>query len=190
MKTFFLRLLPYLIALIIGVSLYILADNHIKDESLNGLMMSIAGGLLSVPMIFICYEIVKQRCEKAVKESISDHLYFELNHHVVNVLVCVAKLFKADKIDSETLEKYTQLHKTALKNLIQLNPVLADYFTIEKTAINNIIHNSKSLNALENDDIHTILQISKQAGIIANEIQYAQSQEIKKPIGRFCFNYA
>lgn len=91
-KTFFLRLPPYLIALIIGLGLYIVADNHIEDKSLNGLVMSIAAGLLSVLLVFILYKIIKERCDKSVNESISNHLYFELNHHVINVLVYVAKL--------------------------------------------------------------------------------------------------
>lgn len=182
MKTSFLRLLPYLIALAIGVLLYLVADNHIEDGSLNGLMMNISAGLLSVPMVFICYEIVKQRCDKTVNESISDHLYFELNHHVVNIMLTVGKLIQVDRIDDETLIKYTQMHKDALKKQIHPNPELATSFNTQRNAINNIIRNTKSLDVMADHDIHTILQISKQAGMIANELQYTKIQETQNQL--------
>lgn len=179
MKTFFLRLLPYTIAFIIGIIMYVVTVIHIKDANLNGLMMNIAAGLLSVPLVFICYEIVKEYCDKTVNESISEHLYFELNHSIISILTCTAQLLGVKKISSEELTQYNQMNKSALKKMLQNFPTLADDFNAAKSLIDNIIHGSKHIDILPNNDIYTILNISKQTGIIARELKFNTSQETK-----------
>lgn len=182
MKTLFLRLLPYMIALSIGIFLFIVTDLFIEHASLNGLLMSIAGGLLSVPIVFICYEVIKQRCDQTLNENLADHLYFELNHGMVELLTCISKLLGLSKITAEELPQYAQMHKSSLKKLMQYRPELSADFFDAKNTIDHIIHNSKHMDILPDGDIRLILSTSKQTGIIARELQYCASEEIKNQL--------
>ncbi|MGL4668424.1 MAG: hypothetical protein ACRCWR_10920 [Saezia sp.] len=171
METFFLRLLPYLIALFIGLVLFVIADVFIKDAALNGLLMNVAAGLLSVPMVFICYEIVKERCDRRVNESIAKHLYFDLNHSVVLLLASVAKMLGDEHGSSECLISFLRAHKKSLQKMVESDPQVATDIMNCKNDIDRIIHNSNHLEVLGNDDIHLILAISKRSGMVSRELQ-------------------
>ena len=75
MQRFYLRLLPYLISLFVGVLIFAVVD-YITNPDLQNLVLNISAGLISVPFIFICYEFVKNFSEKKIKNKIRMYIKY------------------------------------------------------------------------------------------------------------------
>lgn len=71
LKTFFYSLLPKLLVILIGMGFYLLAKYWLEGD-LKSLVMGIAGGLISIPLVFISYEIWQKKSQKNLNLSVYD----------------------------------------------------------------------------------------------------------------------
>ena len=69
LKAFFYSLLPKLLVILIGIGFYLLASYCLEGD-LKGLVMGIAGGLISIPLVFISYEIWQKKSQKKLNLSV------------------------------------------------------------------------------------------------------------------------
>ena len=51
MKKLFTKILPFLVAFLSGIILYLLTDKFISDVGLNNLLINVASGLVSIPLV-------------------------------------------------------------------------------------------------------------------------------------------
>lgn len=70
-KTFFYNLLPKLLVISIGIGFYLLANYGLEGD-FKGLVMGIAGGLISIPLVFISYEIWQKKSQKKLNLTVYD----------------------------------------------------------------------------------------------------------------------
>lgn len=68
-KTAFHNLWPKLLVIAAGVVLYLLAS-YCLDGDFKSLVMGIAGSLISIPLVFVSYEIWQQKAQKALNQSV------------------------------------------------------------------------------------------------------------------------
>lgn len=68
-KAFFHNLWPKLLVITAGLLFYLLASYCLSDD-LKSLVIGIAGGLISIPLVFICYEIWQQKSQKKLNLSV------------------------------------------------------------------------------------------------------------------------
>lgn len=71
LKTFFYNLLPKLLVIFIGIGFYLLASYGLEGDP-KGLVMGIAGGLISIPLVFISYEIWQKKSQKKLNLTVYD----------------------------------------------------------------------------------------------------------------------
>lgn len=69
LKTFFHNLWPKLLVITAGVSLFLLASELLKDD-IKSLVIGIAGGLISIPLVFISYEVWQKKSQKKLNLSV------------------------------------------------------------------------------------------------------------------------
>ena len=69
MQKFYLRLLPYVISLLVGIFIFGIVD-YVNNPDWQNLILNVSAGLISVPFIFICYEFVKNFSERKIKRKI------------------------------------------------------------------------------------------------------------------------
>lgn len=69
LKAFFYSLLPKLLVILIGIGFYLLASYCLEGD-LKGLVMGIASGLISIPLVFISYEIWQKKSQKKLNLSV------------------------------------------------------------------------------------------------------------------------
>lgn len=172
MKSLGLRLLPYALALAAGGALYGLTVLYVEDAGLNGLMVNVASGLLSVPIVFIGYELVKAVCDRRLNRELSEHLYFELNEAVVGLLAALRRLVDAGDITAENLETLAEMPRSVLRKRVRPDAELAPRFARAKAAIVDVAHGGRGRDVLPNDDIRLVMDIARQAGIVGVELAH------------------
>ena len=79
MKKFFIKILPFLVAFASGIFLYILTDKFIGDTGLNNLLINIASGLVSIPLVFIFYDGINQITSRNLHNSVFESVTVEIN---------------------------------------------------------------------------------------------------------------
>ena len=75
MQKFYLRVLPYIISLFVGIIIFALVD-YITNPNWQNLILNISAGLISVPLIFICYEFIKNISEQKIKSKIRIYITY------------------------------------------------------------------------------------------------------------------
>lgn len=68
-KAFFHGLWPKLLVIGAGVVLYLLASYYLSGDT-KGLVIGIAGGLISIPLVFISYEIWQKKSHRKLNKSV------------------------------------------------------------------------------------------------------------------------
>lgn len=171
MRALLFRLLPYGIAMVAGAVVYALARAYVGDQGLHDLLVSVASGLFSVPFVFVGYEVVKAACDRRLNRSWATHLYFEFNEAVIGLLAAMRRLGVFEEVNEDVLGALAELPKAELGRRLRPDPALAPAFAAGKSAINDIAHKAGHLEVLPPDDVRTILEIARQAGIVGAELR-------------------
>lgn len=72
LKALFYNLLPKLLVIIAGVLFYILASFYLDDD-LKNLVIGIGGSLISIPLVFISYEVWQKKSHRKINESVYEY---------------------------------------------------------------------------------------------------------------------
>ena len=88
MQKFYLRVLPYVISLFVGILIFGIVD-YVSNPDWQNLILNISAGLISVPFIFICYEFVKNLSERKIKTKVRTYV----TYHSQKVFLSFIKYF-------------------------------------------------------------------------------------------------
>ena len=167
-----LRLLPYFISILSGVILYNLSYLYTKDEPFNTLLINLASTLLSVPIVFIFYELVNEFCTNNLNHYLNKSLVFEINYTISNLISIIQNMLGDDKpLDREELYVILNYDRTfILKNLI-INDDTAKKIEEAKTKLFNISHGHFNLSILNESQIKAVLAIIRNITLIYKEIE-------------------
>ena len=88
LKTTIHNLWPKLLVIVAGFGLYGLAVNWLQDD-FKGLVISIGGGLISIPLAFIFYEIWQEKSHRKLNDSVYE---FAENQMRVSIKAVKSKL--------------------------------------------------------------------------------------------------
>lgn len=172
-KNIFLRLLPYFISIASGTIFYIAANKWIEDEGLNGLIVNIAAALLSIPLIFIFYEVISNMCTKNIKNSLFEHLCFEINYIIIDVIKNTRKMLNiTDELNEDSLFLFLKKDKIFIKDNLVIQNELSKLFKSDKDKLLDLSYGQSSLEALSEPQINCLLSIAKNLGILSKEIEY------------------
>ena len=87
MKKFLLRILPYLISIFIGLVIFFIVQKiEYDNENISNLLINISSDLLSIPFVFISYEVISRICNKDLKNALFKSTSFEINSIIFNIV--------------------------------------------------------------------------------------------------------
>lgn len=173
MKWLGLRLLPYLIALGAGGALYAATVLYIRDEGLSGLLVNVASGLLSVPIVFIGYEIVKAACDRRLNNALLAHVYFDLDAAVIELLSALRRLVDVGELNAENLETLSKMPRNALRRHVRPDVALAPFFARAKASLAEVAHGrGAARDVLPNDELRLAMDMARQAGMVGVELSH------------------
>ncbi len=164
MKALFFNLFPFVFSMAVGVSTYVVADVFIESEGLNGLMVSVASGLLSIPFVFISYELVKSACTRRLNRDILEHLDTEAKHCVIGVVKDLHLLIPPRGMN---LDEYLDLQKHQLKKIIptsftfDIAPLME-----QKALIDRLLVGNRHVELMPPDQLRALLDISRQISLL------------------------
>lgn len=183
MKTFILRVTPYMIALLAGIGIYLYAQYVIKDEGLNNLMINVASGLVSVPLVFICYEVVNEICNRNLKKTLLSQLVFEINYYVIDIINHFKEsLGITEDLNEDNLDKFLDIEKKDIKKQLKIKPEFAETLKNYKNQITALIYKDSNMDVLPNEQIKNLLRIAKKLGIISKELEVYKTSKNRTTI--------
>ncbi len=170
-KNLFLRILPYFISFAGGFAIFFINDALVSHESLKGLILNIASGLLSIPIIFIFYEIINDLCTRGVRNSMQEHLLFEINDAVVDLIRSLHALLNlSGSMNSESLEALLRHEKKSIRESLVATPEMAGKLGAARAKLLSFLHGNSNLSVLSDEQIRTLLAMVKTLGMLEREL--------------------
>ncbi len=176
-KYFLLRLLPYVISIIIGVSIltFVRKTENFEDETISDLLINIASDLLSIPFVFICYEVVSKIINRDLNNTLFKSTTFDINSAILNIVNDMRILIGYNNvIQSENLEDFLRLTEddVAAKLLLKdtLNNDTLTKLSKDKDNLSNIIHKDSTIEVLNTQQLKNLLYLLREMDIIFNKL--------------------
>lgn len=85
MQRFFLKILPYIICILTGIIIF-LFERFTIDPDIKNMVLNISSGLISVPFVFISYELVKNITERKIRARITGYIKFHVEKSLFGML--------------------------------------------------------------------------------------------------------
>ncbi|MGN0929641.1 MAG: hypothetical protein ACI4N3_03295 [Alphaproteobacteria bacterium] len=85
MKKLILKLLPYIICVLTGIIIFFI-ERFTLNPDIQNLVLNISSGLISVPFVFISYELVKNITERKLRARINTYIKYHIEKSLFGVL--------------------------------------------------------------------------------------------------------
>lgn len=141
MQRLFLKILPYIICILTGIIVF-LFEKFTIDPDIKNMVINISSGLISVPFVFISYELVKNITEQKIRARITGYIKF----HVEKSLFGILKYF------------YTWFFPTEKMAIILTDAKLNFLFDMETLKIERFFMERKMLGFFVYKDISSFIE--------------------------------
>lgn len=183
LKYFLLRLLPYVISIIIGLAIFaVVRKIEQRDEDVSNLLINISSDLLSIPFVFICYEVVNKIINRDLNNTLFRSTTFNINSIILNIVNDMRGMMGyTDVIDKNNLGELLKLSKRDIIKKLKKDGLNKD--TLDKISKNNkdlydIMHKSSTIEVLDSDQIKNLLYLSREIDILYNKFSFLIDKSI------------
>ena len=83
-KLYSIKILPKLIIVFVGFGLFFISDIYLKDN-IQGLFINISATLISIPIVFIVYEIWQEKTHRKLNESVYSFAKNEMTQNLLKI---------------------------------------------------------------------------------------------------------
>lgn len=83
-KRYSIKILPKLIIVFVGFGLFFISDIYLKDN-IQGLFINISATLISIPIVFIVYEIWQEKTHRKLNESVYSFAKNEMTQNLLKI---------------------------------------------------------------------------------------------------------
>ena len=83
-KLYSIKILPKLIIVFVGFGLFFISDIYLKDN-IQGLFINISATLISIPFVFIVYEIWQEKTHRKLNESVYSFAKNEMTQNLLKI---------------------------------------------------------------------------------------------------------
>ena len=172
MKRLFIQILPYFVALSAGIIIYLFGVDMVKDANLNNMIINIASGLISIPMVFICYEVVNKITSRKLHNSLFMNVTFDINGLLIQLINTVRGLLgEKDALTAQSMNAFLDLGSLEIEQMLQIDASKAAVLDNLKDKLNDILHKDSTLEILNEGQITTLLSVTKNTGLLAKGIE-------------------
>ena len=179
MKMLFIKILPYLVAFISGIILYFLTEKLITDSGLNNLMVNIASGLVSIPMVFIFYDVINKITSRTLHNSIFESVTFEINSQLVELINFISVLLKINTPSvTEELDDFLELENNEIYQKLDIKKTDIKILETIKSNLMSVIHKQSSFEILNEKQISSILNIIKETTFLIKNLNLPEKSKL------------
>ena len=179
MKMLFIKILPYLVAFISGIILYFLTEKLITDSGLNNLMVNIASGLVSIPMVFIFYDVINKITSRTLHNSIFESVTFEINSQLVELINFISALLQINTPSvTEELDDFLELENNEIYQKLDIKKTDIKILETIKSNLMSVIHKQSSFEILNEKQISSILNIIKETTFLIKNLNLPEKSKL------------
>lgn len=179
MKMLFIKILPYLVAFISGIILYFLTEKLITDSGLNNLMVNIASGLVSIPMVFIFYDVINKITSRTLHNSIFESVTFEINSQLVELINFISALLQINTPSvTEELDDFLELENNEIYQKLDIKKTDIKILETIKSNLISVIHKQSSFEILNEKQISSILNIIKETTFLIKNLNLPEKSKL------------
>lgn len=179
MKMLFIKILPYLVAFISGIILYFLTEKLITDSGLNNLMVNIASGLVSIPMVFIFYDVINKITSRTLHNSIFESVTFEINSQLVELINFISALLQINTPSvTEELDDFLELENNEIYQKLNIKKTDIKILENIKSNLMSVIHKQSSFEILNEKQISSILNIIKEITFLIKNLNLPEKSKL------------
>lgn len=185
-KKIILKVIPYLVSLILGISLFILS--YTFDNAVKGLFLNLSAAFFAVPLLFLGYEIVKTFSNRKLNKEINDYIKVQVDTEILSILTKIMKIiyeYTSCDFSSNGIRNFLNLEIDNIRYLLQNRKFLGfqvyKNWTANETALLKLIENNFISNRLDNEWAISIIRMIKNIRSIE---QLYNHFEIFEPTGQ------
>ena len=171
MRKLFFKALPFFLSIIIGIFLY-KSSNRFLNSDFRSLVINISASFLSIPLIYLFYEIVKSYSHKKLTQT----YYFYTKEQVDGIIITIIGHLIGITHDENSLSYVNQKKDKALWIFLHtnreelklniLNNKHLGFFIYKKydtylEKLDEIINNTLLIKEMDDDQVISILEIRK-----------------------------
>ncbi len=178
MQKFYLRILPYVISLFVGALIFGIVD-YISNPDWQNLILNISAGLISVPFIFICYELVKSISEQKIKTKVRTYVTYHSTKGFLSFLKYFYTWFfptknKSITLTDENIEKILNLTISDIEKMLS-EKILLGFFIYKDISedirsLSAIVKNNNLTEYITDTEMIHIINILQNITLIRREI--------------------
>lgn len=164
-KKRFIKFLPYITAVLIGVVLYILAFLEGANKH-HELLVNIAATFLSIPLLVIFYEAIREFSQKELNEEVFDYAKEQIDQQLLVILEQLKAIVLPDQqqnVSIEAIDSFLSFDQKKIQDRMEKNNYLGfqifKYWKISEDHLRDLLKNSFILDKMENDHIMIIIEI-------------------------------
>jgi hypothetical protein len=176
MKKTLIKLIPYIISIIIGLLLYRYGVK--QNDNLKGLLINISSSFLSIPLLFLFYEHIKDKSHKKLSKELFDYGKMQIDKEVLSIVNHVSKIiYTYEQRDNsfKGISETIQLSKDEIKDIVSSNQYLGfqvlKSYELNENKFHDVLRNSIILRAFDDEQIISIIAILKSLRTIEKLIE-------------------
>ncbi len=166
-KKYCLKLLSYVVCIIAAYVFFIIGKKINSD--IKGLMHGIAGSFLSIPALYLIYELSKNYSQRRLNKELFDYAKMQIDRDVlstINQLMKVVLPYEKVEISPKSIKDFLSQTKNEFISTIKTNEYLGfqvfKNWSITEKNITKILENSFILQHLDNDQLISIIDLLKE----------------------------
>lgn len=179
--------MPYLVCIIAAYVFFIVGNKLHSD--IKGIIHGIAGSFLSIPALYLIYELSKNYSQRRLNKELFDYAKMQIDRDVlsiINQLMKVVLSYEKVAISPESIKSFLSQQKNDLTTTIKTNEYLGfqvfKNWSITERNITKILENSFILQHLDNDQLIVIIDLLKE--IRSFEFMPKNIDDLYIPIGK------
>jgi hypothetical protein len=166
-KKYLLKTLPYIASTISGFFIYY-ASNKVFGGKLNDLLINISAAFISIPLLYLFYELIKSFAHKKLNKEIFDYAKMQIDRELLSLLNQLYKIvfiLETKDFSSKGINVFLSIDKNTLIEQFRTNKYIG--FQLFKNwefcenGIKDLLKNTFILDKMEDNQIIDIITILK-----------------------------
>ncbi len=162
--------LPYLIAIMVAVILFIISDLYIEHPGINNMFISVASTLIGVPTVFLCYDIIRHFTTMDLRRSLFNHFSLEMNKSIHEILLTFQRMLRKSSGKTDELYILKSLNKSEIQKRLRINDLDVKTLHNQSIHLNSIIHGNAYRSALSREEMLMLVNFSRTLNALIHEM--------------------
>lgn len=179
LKTILLRMIPYLLSVTGGITIFIISLKNFKDPNVSGLLDNVAASLLSIPLVFLLYDYTNYRISRQVNRRIANTVLDKANSIMLNIAAVLRNsLGLRGRFRLESFNKLQEWSLRKISDRLRISPKDMRELRTYRYEIDELLYRSSKGNVLSEDQSQVLLGLSREMSHFMTESNFNHDRQL------------